>query len=357
MGKTAIITGISGQDGFYLASLLLSKGYVVIGLVRRTSNPSDHRLQFLNHQNLFIVEGDITDITSLYRIIRDYKPDEFYHLAAQSLVCESFKTPISTMEINAIGTLNCLEAIRNVKPDTKFLFAASSEMFGNQIENEEGADNYIILNEYSRMEARSPYGASKICGFNMTKNYREAYGLFACSSICFNHESPLRGENFVTRKITKGVADILIGQIKNIRLGNIKSKRDWSFAGDMVRGMYMMLQQNKADDFVFASGKAHSIEDFLVEAFRIGGQNVLIDHHFKGISIDEILNDSVIIDSKFFRPSDIEILIGDASKAQRELQWKSTVSFGQLVRMMVNYDMASDIQKRTLIGDALIERR
>lgn len=357
MAKTAIVTGATGQAAFYLMSLLLHKGYVVVGFVRRTSNPSDHRLQFLNHQNLFLVEGDVTDITSLQRIIKDYQPDEFYHLAAQSDVGESFKTPLSTMEINVLGTLNCLEAIRNIKPDTKLLFSGSSEMFGNQIDDKAKEGNLIILDENSRMEARSPYGASKICGFNLVKNYRESYGMFVCSSICFNFESPLRGDNFVTKKITKGVADIMIGQIQKIHLGNIKSARDWSFAGDMVRGMYLMLQQDKPDDFVFASGKAHSVEDFLVESFKAASQNVLIDDDFKGISIDQILRNRVVIDPKFFRPSDIEVLIGDASKAHRELGWKPSVSFRQLVRMMINYDMADESQKRNLIGDALIERR
>jgi len=233
--KTAVITGITGQDGFYLASLLLSKGYVVVGIKRRTSTPHDQRLRMLKHQNLFLVSGDVTDSASIQRIVTKYQPDEFYHLAAMSHVGFSSEAPQITQDINCAGTVNTLEAIKDLKPDCRYYFAASSEMFGNQLEESSlvaRAPSTIRLNELSKMEPRSPYGASKIFGFGMTKHYREAYGLFACNGILFNHESALRGENFVTRKITKSIADIVAGRSDKITLGNIDAKRDWGFAGD-----------------------------------------------------------------------------------------------------------------------------
>lgn len=342
MTKTAIISGASGMDGFYLTSLLLHKGYVVVGIIRRTSNPSNHRLQFLNHQNLFLVEGDVTDITSLYRIIKDYQPDEFYHLAAQSHVLESFKTPISTLEINGIGTLNCLEAIRNVKPDTKFYFAGSSEMFGNHLSDEYSEDRNIIvpLDEQSPMTARSPYGASKIYGYHITKNYREAYGMFAAAGILFNHSSPIRGETFVSRKITMGVADIVAGKTDKLALGNLDASRDWFFAGDAVKAMYEILQQDVPDDFVIAMGQDYSIRHFLDIAFGY-------------VELD--WKKYVTIDQKFFRPSELYTLVGDADKAHQVLGWKPTVTFDTMVEMMVRYDMAEPDKKRKMIGDELLK--
>jgi len=340
--KTAVITGITGQDGFYLTSLLLSKGYVVVGLVRRTSMPTDQRISQIKHQNLFLVEGDLTDIMSIYRIVKDYQPDEFYHLGAQSHVGESFKTPISTLEINGIGTLNCLEAIRNVKPDTKFYFAGSSEMFGNHLSDEYSENRNIIvpLDEKSPMTARSPYGASKIYGYHITKNYREAYGMFAAAGILFNHSSPIRGETFVSRKITMGVADIMDGKTDKLALGNLDASRDWFFAGDAVRAMYEILQQDVPDDFVIAMGQDYSIRHFLDIAFGY-------------VELD--WKKYVTIDQKFFRPSELYTLVGDADKAHRILGWKPTISFDTMVEMMVRYDMAAPDDKRKLIGDELLK--
>jgi len=342
MGKTAVITGITGQDGFYLTSLLLSKGYVVVGLVRRTSMPTDQRISQIKHQNLFLVEGDVTDIMSIYRIIKDYQPDEFYHLAAQSHVGESFKTPISTLEINGIGTLNCLEAIRNIKIDTKFYFAGSSEMFGNHLGDAYNEVRNIVvpLDEMSPMTARSPYGASKIYGYHITKNYREAYGMFAAVGILFNHSSPIRGEAFVSRKITMGVADIMAGRSQEVRLGNLDASRDWFFAGDAVRAMYQILQQDIPEDFVIAMGQDYSIRHFLDIAFGY------VELEWKNF---------VTIDERFFRPSELYTLIGDADKAKRILKWKPTVTFDTMVEMMVRYDMADQNNKRKLIGDELLK--
>lgn len=342
MGKTAVITGITGQDGFYLTSLLLSKGYVVVGLVRHTSMPTDQRISQIKHQNLFLVEGDLTDVMSIYRIIKDYQPDEFYHLGAQSHVGESFKIPISTLEINGIGTLNCLEAIRNVKPDTKFYFAGSSEMFGNHLSDEYSEDRNIIvpLDEQSPMTARSPYGASKIYGYHITKNYREAYGMFAAAGILFNHSSPIRGETFVSRKITMGVADIMAGRIDKLALGNLDASRDWFFAGDAAKAMYKILQQAVPRDFVIAMGQDYSIRHFLDIAFGY-------------VNLD--WKKFVIIDQKFFRPSELHTLVGNAGKAYWMLGWKPTVAFDTMVEMMVRYDMADPDDKRKLIGDELLQ--
>jgi len=342
MGKTAVITGITGMDGFYLTSLLLNKGYVVVGLVRRTSIPTDQRISQIKHQNLFLVEGDVTDIMSVYRIVKDYQPDEFYHLAAQSHVWESFKTPISTLEINGMGTLNCLEAIRNIKPDTKFYFAGSSEMFGNYLGDEYSEDRHIIipLDERSPMTARSPYGASKIYGYHITKNYREAYGMFAAAGILFNHSSPIRGETFVSRKITMGVADIMAGKTDKLVLGNLDASRDWFFAGDAVKAMYQILQQDVPDDFVIAMGQDYSIRHFLDIAFGY-------------VELD--WKEYVTIDQKFFRPSELYTLVGDADKARKMLGWKPTVAFDTMVEMMVRYDMAEPDNKRKLIGDELLK--
>jgi len=345
MMKTAIVTGITGQDGFYLASYLLSKGYVVVGVKRTTSVPNDARIKLLMpHQNFFVVNGDITDAFSIQRIMDRYQPDEFYHLAAMSHVGKSFHIPEATQRINCGGTLNCLEAIRSIKPDTKFYFAGSSEMFGDQLNVPQSLGRgYIRLNEDSVMGARSPYGASKIYGFNLTRQYRESYNIFACNGILFNHESPLRGEHFVTRKITLGVADIALNRADKIVLGNLDASRDWGFAGDYVRAMHMMLQHDEPDDFVIATGRTHSVRDFLVAAF-------------KACTIDDF-TPFVEVSQEFERPSDIEILLGDASKANDILGWRPETSFEDLVRMMVHHDVEQRTkQKRALVGDALYQK-
>lgn len=337
MDKVAVITGVSGQDGFYLASYLLSKGYIVAGIKRRTSLPNDGRLQYIKHANFFVENGDITDSNSIRRIIAKYMPDELYHLAAQSHVHFSFESPKSTEEINCGGTVNVLEALREIKKDCKFYFAGSSEMFGDQLYS-----GNVMLNEDSTMKARSPYGASKIFGFNLTRHYREAYNMFACNGILFNHESPLRGENFVTRKITKSIADIIQGRSEFITLGNIKAKRDWSFAGDMVKGMHLILQHEKPDDFILASGKSYSVEEFLVKAINVWNE--------EDLNTENLIKKWVKIDPKFYRPTDINVLLGDSSKARELLGWKPEFSFNQLVEMMVNFDI---FVSRKYINDAL----
>lgn len=342
-GKIAVISGCGGQAGFYLASHLLSLGYVVVGIKRRTSLPNDGRLQYLKHSNLFIENGDITDASSIRRIISKYMPDEFYHLAAQSHVAFSFESPKSTEEINCGGTVNVLEALREVKRDCKFLFSASSEMFGDQLNIPQSlGPEYIKLDENSPMQARSPYGASKIFGYNLTKHYREAYDMFACSSINFNFESPLRGENFVTRKITKSIADIIQGRSEFITLGNIHTKRDWSFAGDTVMGMYLILRHSEPDDFVLASGESYSVEEFLKHAIMCWNQGDL--------DLDRLIARWVKIDSKFYRPTDIGNLVGDSSKAHGLLGWEPKFSFDDLVKMMVDFDLYGS---RKYINDAL----
>jgi len=342
MSKTALITGITGQDGFYLASYLLNKGYVVVGVKRTTSVPNDARIKLLMpHQNLFIVNGDVTDAFSIQRIMEQYQPDEFYHLAAMSHVGKSFKIPKATQDINCGGTLNCLEAIRSIKPDTKFYFAASSEMFGDQLNVPMSLGRgFITLDEDSPLSARSPYGASKIYGFNLTRNYRESYNIHACNGILFNHESPLRGEHFVSRKITLGISDIVHGRADKIVLGNIDACRDWGFAGDYVRAMHMIINHEEPDDFVVAVRHSHSVRDFLSLAFNVAG----LGDYQKYIEISK----------EFYRPSDIEVLLGNPDKATDILGWAPQVSFEKLVELMVRHDVETDQnKKRQLVHDAL----
>lgn len=338
--KTAVIDGITGQDGTYLASYLLTKGYVVVGIKRRTSTPNNERLEFIKHQNLFITNGDITDANSINRVVKEYQPDEYFHLASQSHVGVSFQIPHSTSEINCLGTLNTLEAIRHVKPDTKYYFAASSEMAANRLITE--GDKYKCIDENFPWSACSPYGASKIYGFNMTKHYREAYDIFACNGVLMNHESSIRGNHFVTRKITTGIADIVYGRKNHIALGNIDAKRDWGFAGSYIVAMHKMLQHSIPDDYVIAANECYSVRDFLKLAFEIAG----LGDYQKYIKIDP----------QFYRPTDIDLLLGDYSKAKKILKWEPTVKFEELVEWMVQYDLNREHnpgKARQYVHDAL----
>ena len=320
--KTAIVTGITGQDGSYLAELLLEKNYKVIGLIRRSAM-EDKKLYNIEHlldnKNLILENGDLTDAPSLWRMIKDYQPDEFYNLAAQSHVGASFTSPESTLGINSTGVLNCLEAIRNLKPDTKFYQASTSEMFG---------DNTIApQNEATILSPVSPYACAKVYAHNLVINYRKAYGLYACSGILFNHESPRRGEQFVTRKITKAAARIKLGLQKELRLGNLEAKRDWGYAKEYVEGMWTMLQQPSADDYVLGTGKTSTILDFIVCVSEIAGYN-LMKH--------------VVIDEKHMRPSEVPLLLADASKAKKILGWEPKTNLKELAELMYNSDLEKE---------------
>jgi len=313
--KSALITGITGQDGSYLAEFLLSRGYKVYGLIRRTSHPNLERIQHILDK-ITIYYGDMTDLSCLIRIIEKAEPQEVYNLAAQSFVYTSWEQPILTAEVTAVGVANILEAIRNVNPKIKFYQASSSEMFGKAQE--------IPQNEKTPFYPRSPYGVSKLFGHWMTVNYRESFGIFACSGILFNHESPRRGKEFVTRKISYGVARIKHGKQKKLHLGNLNASRDWGFAGDYVEAMWLMLQQDKPDDYVIATGESHTVKEFAEIAFKRVGLN---------------WKDYVVVDKKLFRPAEVDYLLGDSSKGRRVLGWKPRVNFKQLVEMMVDADM------------------
>ena len=320
--RKALITGITGQDGSYLSEFLLKKGYTVYGLIRRSSSFNTKRIDHIyrdlheSNVNLRLVYGDLNDASSLNRIIKTVQPDEVYNLAAQSHVRVSFDIPEYSSEIAAIGTTRLLEAIRDSGIKTKFYQASSSEMFGNSCRGPQ--------NEKTPFYPRSPYAAAKVYAYWMTVNYREAYNLFACNGILFNHESPRRGETFVTRKITMAVAKIKYGMQKNLFLGNLDAKRDWGFAGDYVEAMWSMLQQKTPDDYVIATGKTYSVKEFLTEAFGYVGLD---------------WKKYVKIDRKYFRPTEVDYLLGDSSKARRKLKWKPKVGFKQLVHMMVDSDM------------------
>ena len=330
--KSALITGITGQDGSYLTELLLSKGYHVHGIIRRSSTFNTSRIDHIYQDphergvRLKLIYGDLNDASSLNRIIKTVKPDEIYNLGAQSHVRVSFDVPEFTAEITALGTTRLLEAIRDSGIRTKFYQASSSEMFGGSLREK-------LQNENTPFYPRSPYAAAKVYSHWMTVNYREAYDVFACNGILFNHESPRRGETFVTRKITMALARIKHGVQKKLYLGNLDAKRDWGFAGDYVEAMWLMLQQDKPDDYVIATGETHSVKEFLREAFTYAGLD---------------WKKYVEIDSRYFRPTEVETLIGDAAKARRVLKWKPKVGFKDLVRMMVDADMA--LVERELYG-------
>jgi GDPmannose 4,6-dehydratase len=319
--KRALITGITGQDGSYLTELLLAKGYEVYGIIRRSSSFNTGRIDHLYrdpHQepNLKLVFGDITDGSSLSRVIRNLKPDEIYHLAAQSHVRVSFDIPEYTGDVTALGTIRLLEAIRESGVDTKLYNASSSEMFGGAAAPQ---------CETTPFEPRSPYAAAKVYAHWVAANYREAYGMFVCNGILFNHESPRRGGTFVTRKITKAAAAIKAGVQEKLYLGNLEARRDWGFAGDYVEAMWMMMQHERPDDYVIATGETHSVKEFLAETFGYLGMD---------------WQKHVEIDPRYFRPTEVDLLLGDPSKARRTLGWAPKVTFKQLVRMMTDADVA-----------------
>lgn len=341
MGKSAVVTGITGQDGAYLARLLLEKGYKVRGAYRRTSNVDFWRLNYLGilgHTGLNLVEYDLTDQSSSIRLIDDMPGAEIYNLAAQSFVAASFNQPISTSQITGLGALNLLEAMRIMGADQKFYQASTSEMFGLVQESPQ--------NELTSFYPRSPYGVAKLFAHWMTVNYRESYGLFATSGILFNHESPLRGKEFVTRKITETVARISLGEDETLTLGNLDAQRDWGYAKEYVEGMWKMLQADEPDTFVVATNKTTTVRDFVSMAFAAAG----IEVNFEGEGVNEMGRDAksgrtlVKVSSQFFRPAEVDLLLGDASKAKRLLGWEPKTSVAQLCQMMVEADI--DRQKR-----------
>jgi len=313
--KKALITGITGQDGSYLAEFLLAKGYEVIGMVRRASTPHFGRIQHIQDQ-LKLVQGDLLDQVSLIDILREHHPHEVYNLAAQSFVPTSWAEPVLTAEFTALGVTRMLDSIRMVDPTIRFYQASSSEMFGKVQE--------VPQTEKTPFYPRSPYGVAKVYGHWITVNYRESYGLYAVSGILFNHESPRRGLEFVTRKVTREACKIKLGMADKLPMGNLDSLRDWGFAGDYVEAMWLMLQQDEPDDYVVATGVRHSVRELLDCAFGYLGMDY---------------RDYVVIDPRFLRPADVIDLVGDASKARRKLGWVPKVSFGELIHMMVDHDM------------------
>jgi GDPmannose 4,6-dehydratase len=318
----ALITGITGQDGSYMAELLLANGYEVYGLVRRSSVEKFDRIEHISDK-IRLVEGDLTDQGSLDMVVQEIQPHEIYNLAAQSFVPVSWNQPVLTADVSGLGALRVLEAIRKHSPKTKFLQASSSEMFGKVRETPQ--------TELTPFHPRSPYGVAKVFGHHLTVNYRESYGLFACSSICFNHESPRRGAEFVTRKVSLHAAKIKLGLVTKVKMGNLDAQRDWGYAGDYVRAMWMMLKQPQPDDFVIATGETHSVQELLEVAFGC---------------VELRWREHIEIDPKLVRPADVDYLCGDAGKARRILGWNPTVNFGRLVEMMVEADLANLAQTR-----------
>ena len=315
MSKRALITGITGQDGSYLAELLLEQGYDVVGMVRRSSTVNFERITHLMDDVEFAA-GDLLDQMSMIEVLQKHRPEEVYNLAAQSFVQTSFGQPVLTGETTALGVTRLLDAIRIVDDSIRFYQASSSEMFGKVHE--------VPQSETTPFHPRSPYGVAKVYGHWITVNYRESYDLHASSGILFNHESPRRGLEFVTRKITHGVAQIALGQATELRLGNLDAKRDWGFAGDYVEAMWRMLQQEAPDDFVICTGETHSVREFCELAFGRAG----LDYE-----------DHVVVDERFFRPSEVDLLVGDAAKAEAQLGWRPRTRFSQLVEMMVDHDL------------------
>ncbi|MBM4270904.1 MAG: GDP-mannose 4,6-dehydratase [Deltaproteobacteria bacterium] len=328
--KKAFITGITGQDGSYLAELLLGKGYEVHGLIRRSSTFNTDRIDHLYRDyhdpdaRIYLYYGDLSVSGQLTDLMSAIRPDEIYHLGAQSHVRVSFDMPEYTGDVTALGTLRILEAIRKTGIHAKFYQASSSEMYGSAPPPQ---------NELTPFQPRSPYAAAKVYSYHMVKNYREAYGIFACNGILFNHESPRRGETFVTRKITRAATQIKLGLKDKLYLGNLEAKRDWGYAGDYVDAMWLMLQHDEPDDYVIATGKTHSVREFLEKVFQ---------------KLDLDYRNHVVIDPKYFRPTEVDILQGDASKAQEKLGWTSKVSFEQLIDMMIAADMELAKKEKTL---------
>lgn len=339
MMKTALITGITGQDGSYLAELLLSKGYEVHGLIRRSSTFNTSRIDHIyidpheTDAKLFLHFGDLSDSEQISNIMYNIRPDEIYHLGAQSHVRVSFEIPEYTGNATALGTTRLLEAARRSNKDVKFYQASSSEMFGAAAPPQ---------CETTPFCPRSPYACAKVYSYWMTRNYRDGYHMFAANGILFNHESPRRGETFVTRKITRGISNILAGKNKFLYLGNLDAKRDWGFAPEYVECMWKILQQDSPDDFVIATGETHSVREFLEEAFSYAGLN---------------MEDHVRIDPKYFRPTEVEVLMGDSKKSEHVLDWKPTVKFSDLVRIMMDADMRAFGLKPNGEGDAILARK
>lgn len=337
--RKALITGITGQDGSYLAELLLEKGYEVHGLRRRSSSYNLGNIEHLDlnphlkEKSFFLHYGDLTDSSNLNRIIEKIQPDEIYNLGAQSHVHISFQVPEYTAEVNAVGTLRMLDAIRETGIETKFYQASSSELYGKVLE--------IPQNENTPFNPRSPYAVAKAYAFLIIKNYREAYNIFACNGILFNHESPRRGASFVTRKITKAIAMILTGRQEKLFLGNLNAKRDWGYAKDYVEAMFLMLQRPEPDDYVIATGESHTVKEFIEKAFKIAG----FDIGWKGKGLNEKGFDKktgkilIDVDPYYFRPTEVDELLGDASKAKSVLNWQPKTSFDELVELMVKSDM------------------
>ena len=321
--KTALVTGVTGQDGSYLVDLLLEKGYHVVGVKRRTSLINTGRIDHLftdtdKMVNFTLAYGNMIDAGNMYRLLNQYQPDEIYNLAAQSHVRVSFETPEETADVVGMGTLRLLEAVRSVCPQARYYQASSSEMFGDNPENPQS--------EKTRLMPASPYACAKVFAHNLCRNYRESYDMHISSGILFNHESPRRGETFVTRKITKAAASIRLGLQDKLYLGNLDAKRDWGFAGDYVEAMWLMTQQDNPDDYVVATGETHTVKEFLIEVFD-----------YAGIDVDK----HVEIDPRLFRPHEVPLLLGDASKAQEKLGWEPRVRFKELARMMYDEDLKS----------------
>ena len=334
--KKAFVTGITGQDGHYLAKYLLEKGYIVHGTIRRSSSINTERIDNLiatyqPQEKLVLHYSDLLDSASIFNLINYIEPDEIYNLAAQSHVSVSFKNPIFTTQTGTLGSLSILEAIRRSKKEIKFYQASSSEMFGGATREK--------LNEKSKLDPKSPYAVSKVFAHDMTKVYRDSYDLFCTNGILFNHESPYRGETFVTRKITKAVGRITLGLQKKLTLGNLEASRDWGFAGDYIEAMVLMLQHNKADDFVIATGETHTVKEFAKLAFKLVGLNY---------------EDYVQTDKKYFRPNEVDYLLGDYTKAKNELNWEPKTSFEELVEMMVESDLKNAKREKVLFDEGLL---
>jgi GDPmannose 4,6-dehydratase len=335
MQKSALITGITGQDGAYLAKLLLSKGYKVYGAARRTSNHNMQRLESLGIEDQVEMVGmELLELSNIQAIVARLKPDEFYNLAGQSFVATSFDQPAYTTDVDAIAVLRILESLRAFSPKTRFYQASTSEMFGKV--------RSVPQNEETPFYPRSPYAAAKVYAHHITVNYRESYGMYACSGILFNHESPLRGREFVTRKITRGFCRVKNGLADRVELGNLSAARDWGFAGDYVEGIWRMLQQEEADDYVLATGRTNTIRDFATLAAR----KIDIELQWKGEGLDEVGVDRktgkvwVAVNPKYYRPAEVDTLLGDASKARTKLGWSPKVGLESLAEMMIASDMA-----------------
>ena len=319
MSKTALITGIAGQDGAYLTELLLEKGYRVFGMDRQAPEDYVENIEHLKDK-ISLRHGDLMDQVSLMELIEEAQPDEIYNFAAQSFIPLSWKEPVLTGDVNGLGVTRILEAIRRVKPDVKFYQASSSELFGKP--------DIKPQNENTPFNPGTPYGTAKLYGYNITANYRDKLGLFSCSGILYNHESPRRGKEFVTRKITLSAVKIKLGLLDKLHLGNLDAHRDWGYAKDYVRAMWLMLQQDKPDDYVISTGEEHSVREFVEAAF---------------LCLDLDYRKYVVRDPEFFRPVDLNMLVGDSSKARKELGWKPSVSFEQLIKLMVDSDMKKSI--------------